>query len=94
MIAVVLPMPVSKKAVLTGKSISTTSLKVAALMKERRSQLGVSQEQVARYLEVSPLTVDLYETGKKEIPSSRIYGISNFLNIAPDLIAKLINKNE
>ncbi|MGN0382708.1 MAG: helix-turn-helix domain-containing protein [Eubacterium sp.] len=55
---------------------------------ERRKQLGLTQEQLAEQIDVTPQMISTAELGKKAMRSENILKLSNVLNISCDYILK------
>jgi transcriptional regulator with XRE-family HTH domain len=66
--------------------------KIAGLFRRKRLKLDLPIGQVAAYLGITPRTLEAYETAKTGIPLSHIYGLSNCLNVSPEVVVKLIDK--
>lgn len=50
-------------------------------IRERRLELGFNQDDLAKFLELSPQQIQKYETGANRVSASRLYGISTILNV-------------
>jgi hypothetical protein len=73
------------------KSHPRVSKTLGSFFKSKRLEAGIAIEAVAEYLEVSPLEFEAYESGVKSIPLNRVYALSNFLNISPEEITRMVN---
>jgi transcriptional regulator with XRE-family HTH domain len=66
---------------------------IGALFKGKRIEAGISEREVADYLGgLSLKTLHLYESGRKAIPLSHIFALSNCLNVSPRVISELVSK--
>jgi transcriptional regulator with XRE-family HTH domain len=68
------------------------STELGEFFKNKRLQAGLSSEMVASYLGISQEVLENYELGLSTIPLNHIYGLSNCLNISPDLIVKKLGE--
>ena len=55
--------------------------RLGAIIKERRSQLGLTQEQLSRQLKISRASLANIETGRQRVPVHRLYHIADKLDI-------------
>ena len=58
-------------------------------MKETRKSRGMSQEETALKLQMTRQQYSLYETGKREIPSSKLGEFCKIFNISADYLLGL-----
>ena len=62
---------------------------VAERIKQRRKELGLSQEDLAKKLEVERSTVSKWESGKTNLKQSMVVKLANALDCSPTWIAGL-----
>lgn len=71
------------------KDNSTNKWNQAAQLKKFREQLGLTQQQVADYLDIKREMVSYYETGERDIPIGQLQSLANLF--AVELIDLLEN---
>ncbi len=54
-----------------------------ALLRKKR---GLSQEEFAKKINVSPSTVAMWEVGKREVKSSTLSELADFFNVSTDYL--------
>lgn len=54
---------------------------VGNIIRERRLELGFNQEDLAKFLKLSPQQIQKYERGTNRVSASRLYGISTILKV-------------
>jgi transcriptional regulator with XRE-family HTH domain len=52
-------------------------------LRDKRTSIGISQEQLAERLQIDPRDVDLYEAGAKRISADRLLRIAKVLGVRP-----------
>lgn len=83
---------ISESDPLEGK-FGSASERIGELIRNARIDLGLSEAEVASYVGgISTETLKKYESGRKSIPLSHIYALSNCLNISPKTIIQLLNR--
>ena len=55
-------------------------------LKELREEKGVSQKQIADYLNIKQNTYSQYETGKRQLPIDVLIKLSRYYNVTTDYI--------
>ncbi len=55
-------------------------------LKELREENGVSQKQIAEYLNIRQNTYSQYETGKRQLPIDVLINLSQFYHVSTDYI--------
>lgn len=75
--------------------ISTDSLKpvIAAKVRLLRKQAGMSQQQLAEQLGVSPLTILRLENGQTEPGAALLYSISDLFSVPADSLRQVSEKS-
>ena len=58
-------------------------------LKELREENGVSQKQIAGYLNIKQNTYSQYETGKRQLPIDVLVKLSQFYHVSTDYILGL-----
>ncbi len=58
-------------------------------LKELREENGVSQQEIAKYLNIKQNTYSQYETGKRQLPVEILIKIAEFYNTSTDYILGL-----
>ena len=70
---------------------------IGTRLKILREELGLKQEELAQKLSVSPSSIGMYETNKREPNSEIIIKIANFFNVTIDYLlgkSDIRNNNE
>ena len=57
------------------------------ILKEIRKEKGYTQQQIAKVLNTTFQYYSTYESGKREIPFSRVIELADFYNVSIDYIA-------
>lgn len=55
-------------------------------LKELREENGVSQKQIAEYLNIKQNTYSQYETGKRQLPIEILIKLARYYNVTTDYI--------
>ncbi len=78
------------------KSVLTKnpSILIGKLFEAKRTELGISTAEVAKYVSIPVDILVLYENGEQMIPLVHVYGISNFLGVSPRLIMDVVEGQE
>ena len=64
--------------------MSFIDLHIAQKLKKRREELGIKRKSIAHHLQVSYQQIQKYETGQNRISASRLYLLSQLLNVRAD----------
>lgn len=64
--------------------MSLIDLHIAQKLKTRREELGIKRKSIANQMGVSYQQIQKYEIGKNRIPASRLYQLSQMLNVRVD----------
>ncbi len=69
---------------------------LGAAIKELRIQKGITQEQLAEYLDLQPHTIAILETGKSFVSSEVLAKFCNFFDVDPCVffIKNIVNKSQ
>ncbi len=77
----------------TYTNSSSPSARVGSFLRDKRISAGVSEWEILQYMPDMTLNeIRDYESGRKAIPVSYVYAMSNRLNIAPQEIQQLLKK--
>lgn len=74
-----------------SQSKAGISAEIGKMVREKRNETGLQLKEVAKYIGVSPLVLEAYESGVKRIPMNHIYALSNCLDISPAKIMRLLS---
>lgn len=58
-------------------------------LKELREEYGISQKEIANYLNIKQNTYSQYETGKRQLPIDVLVKLAKFYNTTTDYIVGL-----
>ena len=57
-------------------------------LKELREDKGLKQEELAKYLSISPSAIGMYETNKREPNDNILLQIADFFNVSTDYLLR------
>lgn len=76
-------------------SDKNTSIEIGKRILERRKRLGMSQEVLAEYADVTPQCISFVETGKRALHSENLKRVASSLGVSADylLTGDIIDKD-
>lgn len=60
------------------RGVATLDVRIGQRLRERRAELGLSQETVARAIEVSAQQLQKYETGQNRVSATRLHALASY----------------
>lgn len=69
---------------LKKNKVSKEDVVIGQKLRQKRSSLGLTQDRIAKFLEISPQQVQKYERGLNRISGSKLWKLANFLGVQID----------